>query len=103
MGMKKNTCSKSPNTNGTTTDLARTLPAIDIFLNPARKEEKENIIKTKKKLASDYFKKSNMQTLYPELFKILRHSTLPCFEEENKREHMVLSCEIAGTKVNCSD
>ena len=100
--LKKNTCSKSPS-NGASTDLARTLPAIDIFLNPSRKEEKENIIKTKKKIAGDYFMKSNMQTLYPELFKILRHSTLPCFEEENKREHMVVSCEIAGTKVNCSD
>ena len=44
-----------------------------------------------------------MQTLYPELFRLLWESTLPCFKEENKEEHMVLSCELAGVEVNCSD
>ena len=43
-----------------------------------------------------------MQTLYPELFRILWDSTLPCFKEENKEEHMMLSCEVAGVEVNCS-
>ena len=43
-----------------------------------------------------------MQTLYPELFRILWESTLPCFKEENKEEHMLLSCELAGLEVNCS-
>ena len=44
-----------------------------------------------------------MQTLYPELFRILWESTLPCFSEENEEEHMMLSCQLAGVKVNCSD
>ena len=40
---------------------------------------------------------------HPELFRILWYSTLPCFNEENKEEHMLLSCELAGRVVNCSD
>ena len=37
------------------------------------------------------------------LFRLLWESTLPCIEEENKDEHMLLSCELAGMKVNCSE
>ena len=44
-----------------------------------------------------------METLYPKLFRILWESTLPCFKEENNEEHMLLSCEVAGMEVNCSD
>ena len=84
-------------------DRASNLPAIDIFLNPSRKKEKDRVIKEKKDLAKMYFKESNMSTLYPELFRILWESTLPCFKEENKEEHMLLSCELAGKEVNCSD
>ena len=61
------------------------------------------IIKTKKDFAKNYFKESDMHTLYPELFHILWESTLPCFKEENDEEHMMLLCERAGVEVNCSD
>ena len=44
-----------------------------------------------------------MRTLYPELFRLLWESTLPCFKEENEEEHMMLSCELAGVEVNCSN
>ena len=44
-----------------------------------------------------------MQTLYPELFRILWESTGPCFKEENIEEHMMLLCEVGGVEVNCSD
>ena len=41
-----------------------------------------------------------MLLLFPELFRILWFSTLPCDQGENQ---MLLSCEVAGNKVNCSD
>ena len=90
-------------TNDSTRDQTLNLPAIDIFLNPAKDKEKEKLIKEKKEIAKNYFEESDSQTLYPELFRILWESTLPCFEEENKEEHMLLSCELAGMEVNCSD
>ena len=46
-----------------------------------------------------------MKTLYPELFQLLWKSSLPCFEKEekNEEERMLLSCELAGKMINCSD
>ena len=84
-------------------NLTQKLPAIDIFLNPAREQAKKRLSEEKKDIARGYFKDSDMQTLFPELFRILWESTLPCFKEENKDEHMLLGCELAGVEVNCSD
>ena len=78
------------------------LPNIDIFLNPEKRAYKDFIIRRKKEIAKNYFEASDMRSLYPELFRALWFSTLPCFESKDK-EHMLLSCELAGSKVNCSE
>ena len=78
------------------------LPSVDIFLNPEKRVYKDSIIGRKKETARNYFEASEMRSLYPELFRILWFSTLPCFESKDK-EHMLLSCELAGLKVNCSE
>ena len=81
------------------------LPGIDIFLNPEKEQDKERIVKKKKKIAKDFFGASDMKTLYPELFQLLWKSSLPCFkkEEKDEEEGMLLSCELAGKMINCSD
>ena len=61
-----------------TTEQAESLPKIDIFLNPKKKEEVGAISEEKKGVAKTYFEKSNMKKLYPKLFQILWESTLPC-------------------------
>ena len=75
------------------------LPAIDVFLNPDRVQEKETVIQRKVEIAKNYFTEVDMKILYPKLFRILWESTLPCFKEE----HMLLSCVVAGVDVDCSD
>ena len=75
------------------------LPAIDVFLNPDRVQEKETVIQRKVEIAKNYFTEVDMKILYPKLFRILWESTLPCFKEE----HMLLSCMVAGVHVDCSD
>ena len=80
------------------------LPSVDVFLNPEKDKYKEDLIQKTKEIAKSYFEASDMQSLYPELFRILWFSTLPCFGGENKDgDHMLLSCGLAGSKVNCSD
>ena len=79
------------------------LPNVDVFLNPAKKGLKEEVVKEKKEIAENYFNSVNMQSLYPELFRILWESTLPCFGTPEKGEHMLSSCQLAGSEVNCSD
>ena len=79
------------------------LPAIDVFLNPAKEDFKRSITQRKKNMAKDFFNGSNMKTLYPELFRLLWKSSLPCFKDDNEEENMLLSCELAGKKIHCSD
>ena len=79
------------------------MPAVDIFLNPDKAGYKNQIASQKMELARKYFKSSNMNTLFPRLFHILWKSTSPCFETENEKENMLLSCQLSGSKVNCSD
>ena len=100
--INKRICIVTNNTITDNTSLAASLPLIDIFLNPDRKEEKEDIITQKMSIATEYFRASNMTELYPKLFKILWKSYLPCFEEENLAEHMITDCEVAGQRVQCS-
>ena len=80
------------------------LPNVDVFINPSKETFKKEVVKEKKGIAEKYFNNvDNMQSLYPELFRILWESTLPCFETPGKDEHMLLSCQLAGVEVNCSD
>ena len=80
------------------------LPSIDIFLNPAKKTHREDVVNKKQEIAKNFFKKADMRSLYPELFRILWESTLPCFRSVTREEeHMLVSCQLAGVEVNCSD
>ena len=100
--LNQRTCIKPQSIAKNSNETARStlkLPNIDIFLNPNKKEHKDNIIRIKQSLAKEYFSSSDMVTLYPELFRVLWESTLPCFGENS----MLLSCEVAGSLVNCSD
>ena len=63
-----------------TSDAAARLPGIDSFLNPDKETERKDIVRAKKDVAKQYFNDSNMTSLYPNLFRILWQSTLPCFK-----------------------
>ena len=52
-------------------DEASNLPATYIFLNPAKEEAKEKLIKKKKGISKNYFNESDMTALYPDLFRLL--------------------------------
>ena len=51
-----------------------------LFLNPAKKEHMQKIVDEKMGIAKGFFINVDMHTLYPELFRILWFSTLPCVE-----------------------
>ena len=72
------------------------LPSIDMFINPDKKKDKEKIVKEKEEMAKHYFNTSDMRSLYPNLFRILWESTLPCFS-------LLRSCELGGSKINCEE
>ena len=78
-------------------------PTIDIFLNPDRSSEKENIINLMKKRAEDYFKTADMRKLYPELFQVLWHYTLPCVPQPGMEHSLLRRCSVGNDKIPCQD
>ena len=79
------------------------LPDVDVFLNPAKKSFINEVIREKKEIAKNYFSTVDMKSLYPELFRILWESSLPCFKSPGNEEAMLVSCQLAGLELNCSD
>ena len=78
-------------------------PPIDIFINPDRSSELENISSTMMETAKKYFATSDMSRLYPELFRTLWSYTLPCFPEPGIERAMLRSCSVGGLEIPCSD
>ena len=101
--LTKRACIKtSSDATNTPQDNGPSLPGVDIFLNPAKTDQIAEIVSVKQGSAKRYFQDSDMSLLYPELFRILWESSLPCVQEE-ARDHMLTSCQIAGRKINCSE
>ena len=102
--LHRGTCLQQETTKNKTMNATTSLPAIDMFLNPALEEYKKSIVKRKTGMAKDFFNDADMKALYPELFRLLWKSSLPCFNQEKEEdEHMLLSCELAGVELSCED
>ena len=74
-------------------------PAIDFLLNPARATELRSVTQKMQDVAKNYFETSDMATLYPELFRLLWQSTLPCFTEEGVGENLLRQCQLGSQQV----
>ena len=80
------------------------LPLVDIFINPSRAETKNKLIENYKKRAKDFFARADMKELFPNLFRILWYSSLPCTEQPGFSQQFLLkTCTLAGKNVSCSD
>ena len=80
------------------------LPEKDIFLNPAKAEWRKAIVQQSQNMSSRYFTKSRIDSVFPELFSLLWHSSLPCGPNSPAAEESLLrSCQFAGQTVPCSD
>ena len=73
------------------------MPFIDIFLNPKREDELESKIKYLEEKYQGYFRQ--LSSVYPALFGLLWHSSLPC---TGLPAALVQSCQVAGQAVDCT-
>ena len=65
--------------DGNERDSNTELPPEDIFLNPAKSEMREQIVEWSQQEAREYFQDdARMSAVFPELFRLLWHSSLPC-------------------------
>ena len=76
-------------------------PPIDIFLNPERAPEIDIITSKMSSAAKSYFESVDMTRLYPELFRLLWQSTLPCFPSQDVEDSMLRSCRLGDLEVPC--
>ena len=80
-----------------------TFPMVDIFINPERQDEKKDIIESRTKQITSFFSSSNMTTVYPNLFKLLWYSSLPCIVIPGIQENNIIKkCEWQGREEDCS-
>ena len=85
-----------------TTENSKNLPDIDVYLNPNKEKHLNTVIETKKAIAKDYFRNTDMRKLYPNLFKILMSAYLPCFASESQSRSLIKECKVGNKKMNCS-
>ena len=83
-------------------ETANNIPLIDIYLNPNKSEDLNHVIETKTRSFKEYFRKSNMKTLYPHLFNILWYATLPCSAVPGQEQFMIKECKVANKNIDCS-
>ena len=76
-------------------------PFIDIFLDPDKSKDKDLIIDYQQNISRDYF--THLESVYPELFRLLWHSSLPCSPQPaSTNSSLVHSCQVAGETVDCA-
>ena len=76
---------------------------IDVFLNddPEVVAKKDHLITKATSLSMNYFATVNMSRLYPELFKLLWYSSLPCFAATSTSRSLIKSCQVYGVPFSC--
>ena len=78
-----------------------TSPFIDIFLDPKKANEKQLILGRQQNISREYF--IHLDSVYPELFRLLWHSSLPCSPQPTStNSSLVHSCQVAGQTVDCA-
>ena len=95
-------------------------PNIDVFLNPMRHREKDFVEAYMTNITRELFNPPLPQSSYPHLFRLLRHTNLPCMPSVEDQGHMILRymqatclksetigycyfrCMWSGQKVDCA-
>ena len=79
-------------------------PLIDVFFNPERSSEKDEVVKQKTMDLSSWFSSGNFSKGYPDLFQLMWYASMPCFNLPGvNSNNMLQSCQWHGQTVDCSE
>ena len=81
-------------------------PNIDFLLNPGKKRQREDYEGYIMTRLVNFFEERNSSMLYPNLFRLLWYTKIPCFDLFNltgDHAHVLKHCEWAGQPVPCGD
>ena len=76
---------------------------LDVFLNPEKIDKTEEIKTLFSSLTKSFFESADMATAYPNLFKLLWYSNIPCFKNNITDAYLLKKCIWQGVEYNCSD
>ena len=65
-------------------------PLVDVFLNPMRQREKNLVESYMMNITRDLFNPPLPQSSYPHLFRLLRHTNLPCLPSAEDQGNMII-------------
>ena len=84
--------SSNPNQSVPTVPKLAEPPNVDVYLNPLRKTEKAIVEEFMTNITHALFDPPLPETSYPHLFRLLRHTNLPCVPLAEKKTQMILRC-----------
>ena len=76
-------------------------PLVDVFLNPVRQTEKKLVEEYMVNITRNLFYPPLPPSSFPHLFRLLRHTSLPCLPSGQNSAHMLLKCMWAGEEFEC--
>ena len=76
---------------------------LDVFLNPEKIDKTEEIKTLFSSLTKSFFESADMATAYPNLFKLLWYSNIPCFKNNVTEAYLLKKCVWQGVEYSCSD
>ena len=76
---------------------------LEAFLNPQKIAETEETKKAFVKMTQQFYNNSDMAASYPNLFKLLWYSNIPCFENPVTDSYLIKKCFWQGDEIACSE
>ena len=84
------------------------VPNIDLYLNPEREKERQQIFEKQKKAFKDSFESMDSISSFPSMFELLWYSGNPCFDvakftsDKLHEKSLIKHCVWKGRAINCS-
>ena len=76
---------------------------LDAFLNPKKITATEETKKAFVTMTKQFFNNSDMAASYPNLFKLLWYSNIPCFENNITDSYLLKKCFWQREEIACSE
>ena len=76
---------------------------MEIYLNPNKKDGAESTKALFRNLTKQFFENADMAKAYPNLFKLLWFSNIPCFKNNVTSSYLLKKCLWQGVQHDCTD
>ena len=76
---------------------------LELYLNPNKQTGSDSTKNLFKNLTKQFFENADMAKAYPNLFKLLWFSNIPCFKNNVTSSYLLKKCLWQGKEHDCTD